>query len=214
MTDRQPGTIILLNGSASSGKTSIANAIKRLAEEPYLHLGIDVFWERVFPHEWVGASQNTWNHVPVEGSDPPKSAVVFTPFGLSFTSGLHHTVAALSRIGHNVVVDHVLTDALQVRSCVETWRGLPVLSVGVRCPLHATLGRASTRVAERWPEYIEAVAWQHGEVHMHTRALYDLEVDTSCLGPDECAQTILGYLREHRARDGFERLATEVLDKR
>ncbi len=34
---------MLLNGSASLGKTSIANALKRLAEEPYLHISINVF---------------------------------------------------------------------------------------------------------------------------------------------------------------------------
>lgn len=44
MADTPPGTIILVNGSPSSGKTSIARAIQRTFDEPYLHLGIDLLF--------------------------------------------------------------------------------------------------------------------------------------------------------------------------
>ena len=37
------GTIIVLNGASSSGKTSILRAIQRMAPEPYLDAGIDRF---------------------------------------------------------------------------------------------------------------------------------------------------------------------------
>ena len=46
MADRNPETIILLNGTASSGKMSLAKAIQRLFDEPYLLVGINLFWER------------------------------------------------------------------------------------------------------------------------------------------------------------------------
>ena len=49
MGDTTPGTIIVLNGCASAGKTSIAKAIQRTFEAPYLHMGIDLFWLEVFP---------------------------------------------------------------------------------------------------------------------------------------------------------------------
>ena len=38
-----PGTIILLNGTSSSGKTSIVKALQDSMEEPYLDMGIDRF---------------------------------------------------------------------------------------------------------------------------------------------------------------------------
>jgi len=38
-----PGTIILLNGTSSSGKTSIVKALQDSLEEPYLVMGIDRF---------------------------------------------------------------------------------------------------------------------------------------------------------------------------
>jgi chloramphenicol 3-O-phosphotransferase len=43
MTEATPGTSIVLNGCPSTGKTSIAKAIQRTFEAPYLHVGIDLF---------------------------------------------------------------------------------------------------------------------------------------------------------------------------
>ncbi len=37
------GNIILLNGTSSAGKTTIAQAIQEVMEAPYLHTGIDQF---------------------------------------------------------------------------------------------------------------------------------------------------------------------------
>jgi len=55
MANTTPGTIIVLNGCPSAGKTSIAKAIQRTFEAPYLHVGIDLFWLEVFPWEWAAA---------------------------------------------------------------------------------------------------------------------------------------------------------------
>ena len=37
------GNIIILNGTSSSGKTSIVNALQAILDEPYLEVGIDKF---------------------------------------------------------------------------------------------------------------------------------------------------------------------------
>jgi chloramphenicol 3-O-phosphotransferase len=37
------GTIIFLNGTSSSGKTSIARALQKSLDEPYLYLSVDSF---------------------------------------------------------------------------------------------------------------------------------------------------------------------------
>ncbi len=49
MADITPGTIIVLNGCPSAGKTSMAKAIQQTFDAPYLHMGIDLFWLEVFP---------------------------------------------------------------------------------------------------------------------------------------------------------------------
>jgi chloramphenicol 3-O phosphotransferase len=39
----KPGKILILNGTSSSGKTSIVRAFQTLSEKPWLDMGIDKF---------------------------------------------------------------------------------------------------------------------------------------------------------------------------
>lgn len=190
MTDNKPGTIIVLNGCPSAGKTSIAKAIQRTFEAPYLHVGIDLFWLEVFPWEWAGAATNGVQEIPIEGASPPKIVQTAQPFGNSVISGLHHTVAALARMGHNVVVDHVLTDARYVADIVTVWQSFPVWLVGISCPLATIHQRVAARTDRSWPSYLPMVNWMFDAVHQHTQGIYDLTVDSAQLTPDECALQI------------------------
>lgn len=190
MTDNKPGTIIVLNGCPSAGKTSIAKAIQRTFEAPYLHVGIDLFWLEVFPWEWAGAATNGVQEIAIEGASPPKIVQTAQPFGNSVIAGLHHTVAALARMGHNVVVDHALTDARYVADIVTVWQPLPVWLVGVFCPLATIHQRVAARTDRSWPSYLPMVNWMFDAVHQHTQGIYDLTVDSAQLTPDECALQI------------------------
>ena len=190
MTDNKPGAIIVLNGCPSAGKTSIAKAIQRTFEAPYLHVGIDLFWLEVFPWEWAGAATNGVQEIPIEGASPPKIVQTAQPFGNSVISGLHHTVAALARLGHNVVVDHALTDARYVADIVTLWQSFPVWLVGVFCPLATIHQRVAARTDRSWPSYLPMVNWMFDEAQQHTQSIYDLAVDSAQLTPDECALQI------------------------
>ena len=207
MAHTDSGTIILLNGTASSGKTSLAKALQQTFDEPYLLVGIDVFWERIFPWGWAGAASASWQHRPIHEASPPKTAIVMTPFAHFLHSGLHHTVATLARIGHNVVVDHVLYAAPDLDECLTLWQALPVWLVGVHCPLDVVRQRAVMRTDRSgWKEYLEVVSWQYEEVHKHTRGIYDIEVDTSRLSPAECAVQIKDALRASGQPRAFRQL--------
>jgi chloramphenicol 3-O phosphotransferase len=55
-----PGTIIFLNGTSSSGKTSLLKAIQNSFEEPLLDVGLDKFiW--MLPERYL--EQPLWNDV-------------------------------------------------------------------------------------------------------------------------------------------------------
>lgn len=206
MADATPGTIIVLNGCMSAGKTSIAKAIQRAFDAPYLLVGLDLFWSEVFPWEWTDDARHSVREIPVAGASPPKIALAVQPFGYFFVSGLHHTVAALARMGHHVVVDHVLYDSNYVAEMLTLWQAFPVWLVGVSCPLPTVLKRAAART-DRWPTYPPTVTWMFDEVHKHTRGIYDLEVDTSRLTPMECALQIKRMVNEHRSPAAFKQLA-------
>ena len=91
---------------------------------------------------------------------------------------------------------HVLRDA--TRRLVE----LPVLIVGVRCPIEAIMARRDAGQAGRGGRYEVSgpdaevpepvLRWQE-EVHLPGTS--DLEVDTSALSPAQCAAVIGARLR-------------------
>ena len=129
------GTIILLNGSSSAGKTTLARAIQQEFADSYLHLGIDTFHTHVWPQAYF-ANRSYWE---------------VGLFKDALIAGLHEAVAALAAKGHNVVVDHWLGYPSWLDDCVTRWHGLPVLFVGVRCSRGVLAARAAQRTNRRRP---------------------------------------------------------------
>ena len=95
-----PGTIIILNGTSSSGKTSIVKALQPILEEPYLDAGLDKFlW--MLPERYLEGP--LWDDV-LGLAD--RAGLV----GPRLVAGMHQVIAALSIAGNNVIADHVLVE--------------------------------------------------------------------------------------------------------
>lgn len=188
------GTVVVLNGTGSAGKSSIVAAIQQVASDPYVSVGIDTFWVHMFPWLWADARTAGVRVTPVEGSAPAKCVWDVQPYGHQFISGLHHTVRTLATLGHHLVVDHAFDHRNWVEECLQLWQDVPVYLIGVHCPLPVLLQRAEARKGERVEAYSEIVTWEFDETHRHTHGIYDLEVDTSLLSPMECALQILRHI--------------------
>jgi chloramphenicol 3-O phosphotransferase len=110
-------------------------------------------------------------------------------------------VAAHARRGRDVAVDAGLHESysrpLHVRAdCARRLMGLPVLLVGVRCPIDVIWQRrrdswGQDRGAADAPLRAAVQRWQDD---VHASMPYDLEVDTSGSTPDECARRIAARL--------------------
>lgn len=170
----KPGTIIILNGTSSSGKTSILRELQKILPEPHLEAGIDKFIF-MMPERYL--ERPLWDEVL-------GLAVTAGETGQRLFSGMHHAVAALSRSGINVIMDHVLVDPAWVREIVDLFNGLPVIIVGIRCPLEVLIERESAR-KNRTPGQAAA---QYPLLHRNM--IYDVEVDTSITNPLDCARMI------------------------
>ncbi|HEX5501033.1 MAG TPA: AAA family ATPase [Thermomicrobiales bacterium] len=206
-------TIILLNGTGSAGKTSIARELQGLLVEPYLHLGMDVFYEQVCPPKYLFRvlepgevprpdAPEAVLFLPAEGDGAAGTAIVVPEFGRRLISGMHRTVATLAAAGDDMIVDHVLWIPEWLRECVALWAQHRVLFVGVHCPL-PELERREWARPERSAKGV--VRWQFARVHAHGR--YDLEVDTATATPRECAQRIIACLHAGPPPTAFADLA-------
>ena len=131
-------------------------------------------------------------------------------------AALYESIAAHAKLGLNVVVDVCHHDSYSrplgiLPDCARRLAGMPVLFVGVRCPIETIMKRRNAGGGS----YLKASAddptpepvrrWQAA---VHDPGVYDLEVDTSVLTPHECAEQIQQQLdRAPRHPTAFERLA-------
>jgi chloramphenicol 3-O phosphotransferase len=168
------GRILLLNGTSSSGKTSVLRALQEVLDEPYLDAGIDKFlW--MLPKRYL--ERPLWD-------DVLGLADRAGPLGHTLISGMHRAIAELSRAGLNVVADHVLVDPRWLQECATLFADLPAYLVGIRCPLEVLEERERSRRDRTWGQ----ARAQFDLVHAH--GVYDVEVDTSLSSPQECALQI------------------------
>jgi chloramphenicol 3-O phosphotransferase len=174
-----PGTIIIINGTSSSGKTSIAHALQEVLDPPYLDMGIDRF---VFMLPKRFLARPLWDEVL--GRANRAGAV-----GHMLVSGMQHAIAAASLAGLNVIADHVLVERAWVEECTRLFCDLPAYLIGIRCPLEVL----EERERARKDRTLGQARAQLPVIHKFTT--YDLEIDTSVWSPELCAQRIIARLQ-------------------
>lgn len=184
------GKIIILNGTSSSGKTTILQALQNELCEPYLNVGIDKFiW--MLPKRYL--DRPLWD-------DILGLATQAGTLGHQLFSSMHKTIALLSRQGMNVVADHVLVEPEWLRECAELFAPLPAYFIGIKCPLPILLERERLR-KDRTLGQAEA---QFSLMHIHS--VYDLEVDTSILSVSQCVQAIKDRLESQAPPTAFKQI--------
>lgn len=194
-----PGQIVILNGVPRAGKSSIAAAIQERFDGLWMNLGVDVARLMTPPRCQPG--------VGLRPGEPDHAAAPFVPV---LYAALYESIAAHSRLGLNVVVDVGHHDAEVLSDCARRLAGLPVLLVGVHCPIEAIMERrrdAATAYAtgsEDDPVPAPVRAWQR---ETHIPGIYDLELDTSVLSPEECADAIRRRLAGGQPPSAFRQLA-------
>jgi chloramphenicol 3-O phosphotransferase len=202
----EPGRIVILNGAPRSGKSSIARAIQETFDGIWLNLGVDL-WMTATPH-----SLSPGIGLRPGGERPDLERVVPALYGALFES-----IAAASRLGLNVVVDVDLHDSYSrpmglLADLARRLTGLPVLFVGVRCPIDEIMRRrnasppGSYATGEPGDPSSPVLLWQS---EVHKPGVYDLEVDTSVSSPVDCAMVIARRLEGPAAESAaLRRLAT------
>jgi chloramphenicol 3-O phosphotransferase len=183
-------TCIVLNGTSSSGKSSIAAALQELWPMPLQVTGIDTFLaaqsKRFFAIGGHGAAGFSWVPAIVDGQ--PAFDVVPGPLGLGMINASQAYWAACAGAGLDQVIDDVWLVPGQPAGLQNALVAANTLWVGVHCPLAI----AEQREAERGDRIAGTVRGQHALVHTFRK--YDVDVDTSVATPRECAQAILTAL--------------------
>jgi chloramphenicol 3-O phosphotransferase len=174
--------IVVLNGTSSAGKTTLAKALQDTLPTPYLLVGIDtvVFAlpRRYLNEQWQDVYRYTYAGDRIVSIRP-------TEYGDRLIRGLHASVAALADEGLDVIVDHVLTEAGWVDHLERTFAGRPVVRVAVTCPLAVT----EERERARNDRTLGQARAQFDLVHRHLKP--DVTLDTSTVDPAQGAALVL-----------------------
>jgi chloramphenicol 3-O phosphotransferase len=197
---RAPGQIIILNGAPRSGKSSIVAVIQDTFDGVWMNLGVDAFMQ-----------MTPARYLPGMGLRPGGERQDIEPLVPILYRALYESIAAHSHEGLNIVVAdvHYAVSRGILPACARRLRGLPVLFVGVRCPIETIMERRRTT---GWETGTPADApipqpvrlWQR---EVHIPGIYDLEVDTSVLGPEACAAVVRRHLDNGPPPAAFRQLA-------
>lgn len=187
------GVLILLNGTSSAGKTTLAKALQDTLLTPYLLVGIDTV---VFglPSRYVNEAAYWGEVYQYHYNGDRLAGISIQPYGDKLVRGLHRAVAGLAQGGLDVIVDHVLSEPAWLADLDQTWAGLDLVRVGVLCPIEVAEERERAR-GNRTLGWARA----HADI-VHAQIRYDVTVDTSLANPAECAAMVAAAVTNTRSR--------------
>jgi chloramphenicol 3-O phosphotransferase len=172
-----PVQVILLNGVSSAGKTSLAAAIQRRMPQPWLTMGVDTMIVGM-PPQYNATHDGLLFYADGRVVVGPKFAALEAAWRIG--------LGAMARSGLRLVLDEVLFDGPESqRQWNAALAGLEVLWVGVKCDLAVLEAREKARGDRVIGMAAKQLAFVHDGI------VYDLEVDTSRVSTEECAEEIV-----------------------
>jgi chloramphenicol 3-O phosphotransferase len=166
--------IIFLNGTSSSGKTSIANKLIEKLKEPYFFFSVDSFLEPSMPKK-------------INFDTPDDLKIIDRSI-----SGFNKALGCYAQTINYMIVDHVLQYPNWIKEISEALESSEVCFVGVTAPLDIIESREKQR-SDRQPGTARAQYKQISNYH------YDILIDTSIVSPDQAADKIIENLKPGNA---------------
>ncbi|MBU9707594.1 chloramphenicol phosphotransferase CPT family protein [Paenibacillus sp. AK121] len=187
------GILVFLNGTSSSGKTSISTELINQKEILFYHLSIDDFFNNYY--DFIN------NKFP---DDPPKEIdhqVVSQILDDSIFSVYHSTIKLLLELGFNVIADTIIDNDKRFNEFLDQFFDHSTLFIGVICSEEELIKREQTRGDRQ----IGLAASQFSKVYCIDE--YDLEVNTEEMNPIECAEKILSFIKFNKDYSVFKKLS-------
>jgi chloramphenicol 3-O-phosphotransferase len=209
-----PGQIIVVNGTSGSGKSTACALFQSRADDYWLLYGIDHFTSSTLPASFGHHGPRAGEGIRAKPIDPADADGPlrwrFAPQGMRAFQVMHEWIAATSRMGVNIVLDHLLfTDPPVLADLAWRLEGLPATLVTLKPPFSVLERRVAERAMDKkLPVELlgeDAAAkivnrltrlrpWFYDEVYRNE--VSDLTIDTAEYDPDAVVTMIDARLRE------------------
>jgi len=192
--------IVFLNGTSSAGKTSIAKKIQEIYPEPMLHMGMDHFFFSLHPR-FIGHGEEShlgYQFVSVDDPIGPKILVQKGIYGKRISRAMHLALKAVVESNIPLVIDDLLFSEEDFQDYLELFKDVNVIFVSVKPPLQIAELREKMR-----GDRSAGLARGLYEVVYQDR-LFDIEIDTEKMSPEESAQLIINYINASTQPTAFK----------
>ena len=190
------GNVIVLNGTSSAGKTTLAKAIQTAASEPYQLFAFDQFRDGL-PDRYRGLNSPEGspgsaglNVIAAPADGDIKAYIMMGSHGLKMLNGMHQAIASFARSGHHVIVDHYVNHQHAADDLVAAFDGLKTTLVRVVCDHDELMRRESSR-----PGRFPGTAETQSDI-MNTCFAYDITVDSTHQSASELAVSVLNFVAQ------------------
>lgn len=185
-------TSIFLNGTSSSGKTSIARELEKLLPS-YSYSSVDDYVEN-WANQSAENAQSLEEMANILGKDNEeairklKELSAITSSG-NILYGYHTSITDGMESGMNYILDPILWWQPVIDDFASRLASYDIVLVGVHCPLEILKQRETARRDRK----IGIAEMQFPHVHKGKR--YDIEVHTDKNSPYECATFITDFMK-------------------
>ena len=181
------GKIIIINGPSSSGKTTLAFAVQKQFDIPFLRFSFDLFLDnKSLPMEGIRSGAFSWETL--------KPSVI---------RGVQQCVPALAMTGNNVIVDHIIESKSLLHHLIQSVSAFDVFFVGLHCSLQELERREMERGNRRSGDAradLETV---------HSITSYDLELNSEDT-PENNAKLLIEAWKQRKRPAALDKMLQEM----
>ncbi len=184
-------TIILLVGTSSAGKTTLAKHLQDILPDHYLHFGIDDIF-RMVSERWGGGLGDplSYEGFRYDRTDAPVSVTIrYGAIGQRILEGWHRAMAAFARAGNHLIIDDMLLDDFVLKDWMEQIGPLRPYVVKVTAEMDILEQREIRRGNES--------GLARGHYNANDIPYADRIIETSAQLPAVCAAELAHWLAGH-----------------
>ena len=181
-------TILLLVGTSSAGKSTLAKHLQDNLSKHYLLIGLDDVF-RMVSRRWGGGFGGP---LSVQGfrydreTVPQAQVIRYGPVGRHVLDGMQRAVAAFAEAGNHLIVDEMLLDEQVLIGWVKHLKPFQTYLIKVTASL--------TVLEQREQQRAHPPGLARGHLQANDVRYFDFLVDTTDRHPTDCAQAIIDWL--------------------